>query len=110
MRINVPYLDLLDAYGSVIEREQVSLMGGADPYRRYLSLKSVLELLEKWISMSYSGDNQNNRAYQELSNAVVSRSLLNEIGAFESSLDGLNEGRDEIQTRLEQVKERIQRL
>mmetsp|Transcript_26949 Transcript_26949/g.40789 ORF Transcript_26949/g.40789 Transcript_26949/m.40789 type:complete len:1699 (+) Transcript_26949:181-5277(+) len=110
VRINVPYLDLLDAYGSVIEREQVSLMGGADPYRRYLSLKSVLELLEKWISISYSGDNQNNRAYQELSNAVVSRSLLNEIGAFESSLDGLNKGRDEIQTRLEQVKERIQRL
>lgn len=109
-RIKAPYSDLLDAYGSIIERDQVSLMGGADPYRRYLSLKSVVELLEKWVSLSFSGEGQNNRAYQELSNAIVSSSLLNEIGAFESSLDGLGEEKDEIRARLNSVKQRVKRM
>jgi len=84
-------------------------MGGADPHRRYLSLKSIVELLEEWISAAFNGGNQN-RAYQELSNAVVSNSLLSEIDALKSRLDDLSEGRDDIKARLIRVKESIQRL
>jgi len=109
VKINVSFPDLLDAYESIIEREEVTLMGGADPHRRYLSLRSVVELLEEWISAGFSGGNQN-RAYQELSNAVVTKSLLSEIDALKSRLDDVGEGREDIQTRLNRVKESIQRL
>lgn len=69
-------------------------MGGADPLRRYLSLKSVTELLDEWATIATQGGNQN-RAYRELSNAVVSNRLMSQIEEYKAKLNEL--GGEEVQ-------------
>jgi hypothetical protein len=89
-------------------------MGGSNPLRRYLSIKSIVELLEDWVALASNGGNQN-RAYRELSNAVVSNRLMSQIEEFKAGLRELaeNGGGDEVNavlSRLCQAEEIIARM
>lgn len=88
-------------------------MGGADPLRRFLCLKSIVELLEEWTDIAFRGSVQN-RAYRELATAMVDNCILSQIGGFKVSLEELTStGGDEVERLLERfvrVEELISRL
>ena len=112
--IGVSFPDLLDAYEGIVEGEVIALMGGADPLRRYLTLKSIVELLEEWVTVAMNGMTQN-RAYRELSDAIVSNRLMSRIDEFKAELEELGNrgGGDEVQriiNRLVQTEETMRRL
>jgi hypothetical protein len=89
-------------------------MGSPDPLRLYLSLKSIVELLEEWVNVALNGVT-NNRAYRELSDTIVSERLMSRLDEFKSGLEDLacRGGRDDLQRvidRLVRVEETIRRL
>jgi hypothetical protein len=89
-------------------------MGRPDALRQFLSLKSIVELLEEWVNVALNGVTDN-RAYRELSDTAVSDRLMSRIDEFKSSLEGLacRGGGDELQRvidRLVRVEETIRRL
>ncbi len=114
LSIGVSFPDLLDAYEGIVEGEVIALMGGADPIRRYLTLKSIVEMLEEWVTVAINGMNQN-RAYRELSDAIISNRLMSRIDEFKSELEELGSRGvgDELQrviSRLVQTEETMRRL
>ena len=90
-----------------------NLMGQPDPLRQFLSLRSIVELLEEWVNVAMNGATDN-RAYRELSDTMVSERLLSRIDEFKAGLKELAcRGGDEPQfvlDRLDRVEETIRRL
>lgn len=114
LSIGVSFPNLLDSYEAIVEGEVRALMGRPDALRQFLSLKSIVELLEEWVNVALNGVTDN-RAYRELSDTAVSDRLMSRIDEFKSSLEGLacRGGGDELQRvidRLVRVEETIRRL
>jgi nuclear pore complex protein Nup155 len=113
INIGVSFPALMDAYNDILQMEERSVMGGADPLRRFLCLKSIVELLEEWTDIAFRGSVQN-RAYRELATTMVDNRILSQIGGFKVSLEELTStGGDEVERwleRLVRLEELISRL
>lgn len=110
--MGVSFPNLLDAYEAIVEGEVRALMGPPDPLRQFLSLKSIVELLEEWVDVALNGAT-NNRAYRELSDTLVSERLMSRIDEFKAGLEELACKGEELHfvlDRFVRVEEAIRRL
>jgi hypothetical protein len=115
LSIGISFPDLLQAFESVFEGETRAIMGSPDPLSQFLSLKSVVEVLEEWLTVAMNGVKQN-RAYRELNASIgIGSRLLNRIDEYKASLEELSSfcGVDKVRRlvdRLVRVEESIRRI
>jgi hypothetical protein len=64
-------------------------MGKPDPLSQFLSLKSIVEVLEEWFTVAMNGVKQN-RAYRDLQDSIgIGSRLLHQIDEYKANLEEL---------------------
>jgi predicted nucleotidyltransferase len=112
--VGVPFLLTLDAYESVMLRNDRIFLGGIDVDKHIEKVSAVLELLEYWVELANSSSKgirgSKNESFQEITTAIASGRLMRKIDDIKQKIEMMPEASRSLLGRLQSIEQNIRRL
>ena len=110
----VPFLLTMDAYESVILRNDRVFLGGHDMDRNIERVSALLELLEYWVALAGSSSKSigdpKSVSFQEMSMAIASGLLMRKIEEIKQRIEMMPEASRSLLGRLQTIEQSIRTL
>ena len=110
----VPFLLSMDAYESVVLRNDRVFLGGHDVDRNIERVSALLELLEYWVALARSSSNSisvlKSDSFQEMSMAIASGLLMRKIEEIKQKIEMMPEASRSLLGRLQTIEQDIRIL
>jgi hypothetical protein len=110
----VPFLLTMDAYESVVLRNDRVFLDGHDMDRNIERVSALLELLEYWVALASSSSKSirdpKSESLQEMSMAIASGLLMRKIEELKQKIEMIPEASRSLLGRLQTIEQSIRNL